>query len=406
MKQTKLILILAFLFGNMTFCKSKPDNDSSSIKILAPSEEEKAEILPGADRPEVYLPKLRGKKVALAVNQTSILPSKGNMHLVDFLLGQGIEIKKVFVPEHGFRGKADAGEKVDNSIDSETGIPLVSLYGSSKKPSEEALADVDIVIFDIQDVGIRFYTFISTLHYLMEACAEQDKKLMIFDRPNPNGDYVDGPVLEKGYESFVGMHPIPIVHGLTVGELAQMINGEGWLKGAVKAPIEVIPVANWEHKDHYSLPVKPSPNLPNDLAIRLYPSLCFFEGTDISLGRGTMFPFQVYGYPDPKFGDFTFTPVSIDGMSKYPPQQDKLCYGKDLRDEPLSHQFTLSYLLDAYRIADKGASFFNAFFDKLAGSDRLRKSIIAGESEESIRSSWQKELDAYKTKRKLYLIYK
>ncbi|WP_460513999.1 exo-beta-N-acetylmuramidase NamZ family protein [Cyclobacterium sediminis] len=406
MKQTKLILILAFLFGNMTFCKSKPDNDSSSIKILAPSEEEKAEILPGADRPEVYLPKLRGKKVALAVNQTSILPSKGNMHLVDFLLGQGIEIKKVFVPEHGFRGKADAGEKVDNSIDSETGIPLVSLYGSSKKPSEEALADVDIVIFDIQDVGIRFYTFISTLHYLMEACAEQDKKLMIFDRPNPNGDYVDGPVLEKGYESFVGMHLIPIVHGLTVGELAQMINGEGWLKGAVKAPIEVIPVANWEHKDHYSLPVKPSPNLPNDLAIRLYPSLCFFEGTDISLGRGTMFPFQVYGYPDPKFGDFTFTPVSIDGMSKYPPQQDKLCYGKDLRDEPLSHQFTLSYLLDAYRIADKGASFFNAFFDKLAGSDRLRKSIIAGESEESIRSSWQKELDAYKTKRKLYLIYK
>lgn len=406
MKQTKLILILAFLFGNMTFCKSKPDNNSSSIEISAPSAEAKAEILPGADRPEVYLPKLRGKKVALAVNQTSILPSKDNMHLVDFLLEQGIEVKKVFVPEHGFRGKADAGEKVDNSIDSATGLPLVSLYGSSKKPSEEALADVDIVIFDIQDVGIRFYTFISTLHYLMEACAEQDKKLIIFDRPNPNGDYIDGPVLEKGYESFVGMHPIPIVHGLTVGELAQMINGEGWLEGAVKAPIEVIPVANWNHEDHYSLPVKPSPNLPNDLAIRLYPSLCFFEGTDISLGRGTMFPFQVYGYPDPKFGDFTFTPVSIDGMSKYPPQQDKLCYGKDLRDEPLSHQFTLSYLLDVYRIADKGASFFNAFFDKLAGSDQLRKSIIAGESEESIRSSWQRELDAYKTKRKLYLIYK
>lgn len=406
MKQTKLILILAFLFGNMTFCKSKPDNNSSSNEIQASSAEAQAEILPGADRPEIYLPMLRGKKVALAVNQTSILPSKENMHLVDFLLEQGIEVKKVFVPEHGFRGKADAGEKVDNSIDSATGLPLVSLYGSSKKPSEEALADVDIVIFDIQDVGIRFYTFISTLHYLMEACAEQDKKLMIFDRPNPNGDYIDGPVLEKGYESFVGMHPIPIVHGLTVGELAQMINGEGWLEGAVKAPIEVIPVANWNHEDHYSLPVKPSPNLPNDLAIRLYPSLCFFEGTDISLGRGTMFPFQVYGYPDPKFGDFTFTPVSIEGMSKYPPQQDKLCYGKDLRDEPLSHHFTLSYLLDAYRIADKGASFFNAFFDKLAGSDQLRKSIIAGKSEESIRSSWERELDAYKTKRKLYLIYK
>ncbi|MBI0397823.1 exo-beta-N-acetylmuramidase NamZ family protein [Cyclobacterium marinum] len=406
MKQTKLILILAFLFGNMTFCKSKPDNISSSIEILAQSEEAKPEILPGADRPEVYLPKLKGKKVALAVNQTSILPSKNNMHLVDFLLEQGIEVKKVFVPEHGFRGKADAGEKVDNSIDAETGIPLVSLYGSSKKPSKEALADVDIVIFDIQDVGIRFYTFISTLHYLMEACAEQDKKLMIFDRPNPNGDYIDGPVLEKGYESFVGMHPIPIVHGLTVGELAQMINGEGWLKDEVKAPIEIIPVANWTHDDHYSLPVKPSPNLPNDIAIRLYPSLCFFEGTDVSLGRGTLFPFQVYGYPDPKFGDFTFTPVSIDGMSKYPPQQDKLCYGKDLRNEPLSHQFTLSYLLDAYRLADQGDSFFNSFFDKLAGSDRLRKSIIAGESEENIRFSWQKGLDVYKTKRKLYLIYK
>ena len=406
MKQTKLILILAFLFGNMTFCKSKPDNISSSIEISAQSEEAKPEILPGADRPEVYLPKLKGKKVALAVNQTSILPSKNNMHLVDFLLEQGIEVKKVFVPEHGFRGKADAGEKVDNSIDAETGIPLVSLYGSSKKPSKEALADVDIVIFDIQDVGIRFYTFISTLHYLMEACAEQDKKLMIFDRPNPNGDYIDGPVLEKGYESFVGMHPIPIVHGLTVGELAQMINGEGWLKDEVKAPIEIIPVANWTHDDHYSLPVKPSPNLPNDIAIRLYPSLCFFEGTDVSLGRGTLFPFQVYGYPDPKFGNFTFTPVSIDGMSKYPPQQDKLCYGKDLRNEPLSHQFTLSYLLDAYRLADQGDSFFNSFFDKLAGSDRLRKSIIAGESEENIRSSWQKGLDVYKTKRKLYLIYK
>ncbi|MBR9777841.1 MAG: DUF1343 domain-containing protein [Cytophagales bacterium] len=406
MKQTKLILILAFLFGNMTFCKSKPDNISSSIEISAQSEEAKPEILPGADRPEVYLPKLKGKKVALAVNQTSILPSKNNMHLVDFLLEQGIEVKKVFVPEHGFRGKADAGEKVDNSIDAETGIPLVSLYGSSKKPSKEALADVDIVIFDIQDVGIRFYTFISTLHYLMEACAEQDKKLMIFDRPNPNGDYIDGPVLEKGYESFVGMHPIPIVHGLTVGELAQMINGEGWLKDEVKAPIEIIPVANWTHDDQYSLPVKPSPNLPNDIAIRLYPSLCFFEGTDVSLGRGTLFPFQVYGYPDPKFGNFTFTPVSIDGMSKYPPQQDKLCYGKDLRNEPLSHQFTLSYLLDAYRLADQGDSFFNSFFDKLAGSDRLRKSIIAGESEENIRSSWQKGLDVYKTKRKLYLIYK
>ena len=404
MKHLKLILILAFLFGNMTFCKSKPDNNRNLEE--KPSPETSAPIiLPGADRPEIYLPKLKGKRVALAVNQTSILTSKKNLHLVDFLLAQGIEVKKVFVPEHGFRGDADAGEKVDNTVDPKTGLPLVSLYGKSKKPSTAALADVDIVIFDIQDVGIRFYTFISTLHYLMEACAEQNKTLMVFDRPNPNGDYIDGPVLQKGYESFVGMHPIPIIHGLTVGELAQMINGEGWLKEGVKAPLEVVPVGNWRHENHYSLPVKPSPNLPNDVAIRLYPSLCFFEGTDVSLGRGTLFPFQVYGYPDPKFGDFTFTPVSIEGMSKYPPQQDKLCYGKDLRDEPLSHQFTLSYLLEAYQKANKGASFFNAFFDKLAGSDQLRKLIIAGESEASIRSTWQEELDLYKAKRKEYLIY-
>ncbi|GEO22512.1 hypothetical protein CQA01_30460 [Cyclobacterium qasimii] len=404
MKQTKLILILAFLFGNMTFCKSKPDNDSRSIDEPSPIEAPKV-VLPGADRPGVYLPKLIGKRVALAVNQTSILTSKDNLHLVDFLLEQGIEVKKVFVPEHGFRGDADAGEKVDNTVDPKTGLPLVSLYGKSKKPSIEALADVDIVIFDIQDVGIRFYTFISTLHYLMEACAEQNKTLMIFDRPNPNGDYIDGPILQKGYESFVGMHPIPIVHGLTVAELAQMINGEGWLKNGVKAPIEVVPVANWKHEIPYSLPVKPSPNLPNDVSIRLYPSLCFFEGTDVSLGRGTLFPFQVYGYPDAKFGDFTFTPVSIDGMSKYPPQQDKLCYGKDLREEPLSHQFTLSYLLETYKIANKGPAFFNAFFDKLAGSDELRKLIIAGESEENIRSTWKQGLDSYKVKRKQYLIY-
>ena len=404
MKHFKLILILSFLIGIMTFCKSQSDKNSE-IVVSDSSKESTGIVRPGADRPEAYLPKLKGKSVALAVNQTSILTSKDNIHLVDFLLDQGVEVKKVFVPEHGFRGDADAGEKVDNTIDPKTGLPLVSLYGSSKKPSREALADVDIVIFDIQDVGVRFYTFISTLHYLMEACAEQNKPLMVFDRPNPNGDYVDGPVLEEGFESFVGMHPIPIVHGLTVGELAQMINGEGWLKDGVKAPLEVVTMDHWTHKDSYSLPIKPSPNLPNDISIRLYPSLCFFEGTDISLGRGTLFPFQVYGYPDPKFGDFTFTPVSIEGMSKNPPQQNKLCYGKDLRDEPLSHQFTLSYLLETYELSNKGPAFFNAFFDKLAGSDKLRKSIIEGESEATIRASWEQELEAYKAKRKQYLIY-
>ncbi|WP_154856331.1 exo-beta-N-acetylmuramidase NamZ family protein [Cyclobacterium xiamenense] len=403
MKHVKLILLPVFLFGSLTFCTSKTDSNDDRKEPL-PSQND-TEIMPGADRPSVYLPKLRNKRVALAVNQTSVLTQRESKHLVDFLLEEGISVQKVFVPEHGFRGNADAGEKVENQVDPKTGLPLVSLYGDSKKPSQEALADVDVVIFDIQDVGVRFYTFISTLHYLMEACAEQGKPLMIMDRPNPNGDYVDGPVLQPGFESFVGMHPIPVVHGLTVGELAQMINGEGWLKGGINAEIDIITIKNWQHSDAYSLPVKPSPNLPNDLSIRLYPSLCFFEGTDISLGRGTLFPFQVYGYPDPKFGEFTFTPVSIEGMSKNPPQQDKVCYGKDLRSEPLSHRFTLDYLLEAYRIADTGTGFFNAFFDKLAGSDQLRKAILDGASATEIRESWEEDLDNYRRIRANYLIY-
>ncbi|MEX2513240.1 MAG: DUF1343 domain-containing protein [Cyclobacteriaceae bacterium] len=401
MKLLKLIFILAFLSGNFSFCKSSP-HQREEKKPLEISENP---ILPGADRIDAYLPHLKGKSVALAVNQTSILTQKDQLHLVDFLLEEGINVKKVFVPEHGFRGEADAGEKVENEIDPKTGLPLVSLYGNSKKPSLEALSDVDIVIFDIQDVGIRFYTFISTLHYLMEACAEQGKKLMVLDRPNPNGDYIDGPVLKPGFESFVGMHPIPVVHGLTVGELARMINEEGWLKNSVKADLEIIPMANWNHKRHYSLPIKPSPNLPNDISIRLYPSLCYFEGTKISLGRGTLFPFQVYGYPDPEFGDFTFTPISIEGMAKNPPLQNQLCYGKDLRNEPLSHRFTLKYLLEAYHIAGNDPDFFNNFFDKLAGTDQLRKDILAGKSEAEIRKTWQADLENFKSLSAKYLLY-
>lgn len=402
MKHLKLILLTAFLFTNFTFCGKGYNN---SIEIDTREATTPTAILPGADRPDIYLPLLEGKRVALAVNQTSVLTHRNNLHLVDFLLQSGIDVKKVFVPEHGFRGDADAGEHVANQIDAKTGLPLVSLYGASKKPSKEAFSDVDIIIFDIQDVGIRFYTFISTLHYLMEACAEQNKPLMILDRPNPNGDYVDGPILKEGYTSFVGMHPIPVVHGLTVGELAQMINGEDWLENRVKAPIEIIPIDNWTHDTAYSLPIKPSPNLPNDVSIRLYPSLCYFEGTDVSLGRGTHFPFQVYGYPDPKFGDFTFTPVSIEGMSKNPPQQDKKCYGKDLRNEPLGHRFTLSYLLEAYQLSGKKEKFFNNFFDKLAGSDQLRKDMLAGKTEAEIRAGWQPDLNAFKTLRENYLLY-
>ena len=399
MKSLKCIILTLFLIQNTAFCKSPV----KEIESVAP--EIQSQILPAADQPEVYLPLLKGKRVGLIVNQTSILTSKNNMHLVDFLMMEGVNVVKVFVPEHGFRGDADAGEKINSETDKSTGLPIVSLYGDNKKPSATTLSDVDILVYDLQDVGVRFYTYISTMHYVMESAAENKKQLLIFDRPNPNGNYVDGPVLKKGFESFVGMHPIPVVHGLTVGELAQMINGERWLKGKVKSDIQVIPIKNWDHSMPYSLQVKPSPNLPNDTAIRLYPSLCYFEGTDVSLGRGTYFPFQVYGYPDPKFGDFTFTPVSIDGMSKNPPQKDKKCYGKDLRDEPLDHQFTLKYLIEAYHISGKKEKFFNNFFDKLAGNDQLRKDILSGKTEAEIKASWQKDISNYLEMRKKYLLY-
>jgi uncharacterized protein YbbC (DUF1343 family) len=372
---------------------------------INPSNAFQTEILTGSEQPELYLSKLRGKKIGIIANQTSILPNRQNMHVVDFLLSEGIQLKKVMVPEHGFRGTADAGEKVDNSVDSKTGLPIVSLYGSNKKPSIEQIKDLDILIFDLQDVGVRFFTYISTMHYLMEACAENGKKIMIFDRPNPNGDYVDGPVLKKGFESFVGMHPIPVVHGLTVGELAQMINGEKWLKNKVIADLEVIPVRNWNHAMPYKLPIKPSPNLPNDLSIRLYPSTCFFEGTVLSLGRGTLFPFQTYGYPDPKFGTFTFTPVSIDGMSKTPPLQDQVCYGRDLRNEPMTHQFSLAYLLEAYQKSEMKEKFFNSFFNTLAGTDQLKKMILEGKTAAEIKASWVEDLQNYRAIRSRYTLY-
>lgn len=399
MKVFKLMFLLSFLLTTLAFCKNNPEKET--VSDLTKDQH----ALPAADQPEKYLPLLEGKKVGLVVNQTSILTSQNNMHLVDFLMMEGINVVKVFVPEHGFRGDADAGEVVNSEIDKRTGLPIVSLYGDQKKPSAKTLSDIDILIYDLQDVGIRFYTYISTMHYVMESCAENKMPLLILDRPNPNGDYVDGPVLKKGFESFVGMHSIPVVHGLTVGELAKMINGEGWLKNKVKAEMEIIPIQNWTHKDPYSLQVKPSPNLPNDLSIRLYPSLCYFEGTDVSLGRGTQFPFQVYGYPDPKFGDFTFTPVSIPGMSKNPPQQNKKCYGVDLRNESLDHRFTLEYLLHAYQVSGKKEKFFNNFFDKLAGTDQLRKDILAGKTEQQIRDSWTSDLEAYKEMRAKYLMY-
>ncbi|MFD2036852.1 exo-beta-N-acetylmuramidase NamZ domain-containing protein [Belliella marina] len=403
MKQLKIVLLISFLLQSFAFCKSPETKKEQTTPEI--SEKQPDNILPGADRPEEYLSLLEGKKIGLVVNQTSILTSKNNIHLVDYLMMEGIDVVKVFVPEHGFRGDADAGEVVNNEVDSRTGLPIESLYGNNKKPSAASLKGLDMIIYDLQDVGLRFYTYISTMHYVMESAAENQVPLLILDRPNPNGEYIDGPVLKKGFESFVGMHPIPVVHGLTVAELANMINGEGWLKNKVKADIKIIEVANWTKETPYNLPVKPSPNLPNDLSIRLYPSLCFFEGTDISVGRGTYFPFQVYGYPDKKFGEFSFKPVSIDGMSKNPPHQNKVCYGKDLREEALTHQFTLEYLIDAYQTSGKKEKFFNNFFDKLAGTDQLRKDILAGKPTEEIKESWQSDLEKFKEQSKPYLLY-
>ena len=358
----------------------------------------------GCEKFEKYLPELKGKNVGLLVNHTSMV---GSSHLVDTLLSQNISITKIFAPEHGFRGTADAGEHVASDVDVMTGIPVISLYGKNKKPSKDDLENVDIVIFDIQDVGVRFYTYISSMHYMMEACAENGVKMLVVDRPNPNGDYFDGPVLKKEFRSFVGMHPIPVVHGLTVGELALMINGEGWLKDSVQCDLSVIKMDNYRHDMPYSLPVKPSPNLPNDLSIRLYPSLCFFEATDVSVGRGTYMPFQVLGYPDPIYGDFTFTPVGIEGMSKNPPQKDKLCYGLDLRTESLSHQFTIKYLISFTRKAENTAGLVSnpRWFNLLAGNDTLLEKIKEDWSESEIKLSWKTELDSYCKLRDRYLLY-
>ena len=282
----------------------------------------------GAERMDVVTRLLKGKRVGLVVNQTSIL-EKRQIHLLDALVAEGIDVKKVFAPEHGFRGTGDAGEEIKDSRDLKTGIPIISIYGKNKKPSAGQLGDLDVIVFDIQDVGARFYTYISTMHYVMEACAENNKEFIVLDRPNPN-DFVDGPIRQKGFESFVGVDPLPILHGLTVGELAWMINKEGWLKSAPDTcRLKIVKMENWKHGDPYWLPVKPSPNLPNDQSIRLYPSLCFFEATNVSVGRGTYYPFQVLGFPDPKYGDFTFTPTSLPGFDTNPLQKDKVCYGID-----------------------------------------------------------------------------
>ena len=363
----------------------------------------KASPTMGAAQFEAYLPLLKDKNVALVVNQTSMV---GSSHLVDTLLTQLVQIKKIFAPEHGFRGMADAGEHVEDGIDKKTQLPIISLYGKHRKPTKEDFEDIDVVIFDIQDVGVRFYTYISTMHYVMEACVEQNKKFIVLDRPNPNGQYVAGPVLDLAYQSFVGMHAIPIVHGLTVGELAQMINGEKWLKDGVQCDLEVIKVTEYSHEDDFVLPVKPSPNLPNQRSILLYPSLCLLEPTIMSIGRGTSYPFQVVGYPDSTYGEFVFQPISIEGASKYPKHENKTCFGEDLRITPNDTRFSIKWLLSYYK-TNPSDSFFTSpsFFDKLAGNSTLREQITNGVSQQEIERSWEKDLTIYKRKSSKYRIY-
>lgn len=370
----------------------------------APAEDPNAsgDIRVGAERLDLLLPKIKEARVALVVNHTSLV---GNTHLADTLMASGIAVKKVFAPEHGFRGAAPDGAKISDDVDERTGLPIVSLYGTNRKPTPEQLSDIDVVIFDIQDVGTRFYTYISTMHYVMEACAEQGKKMFVLDRPNPNGDYVDGPLRVPALKSFVGMHPIPIVHGLTVGELAGMINGEGWLENGMRCDVEVIQVENWTHTTPYSLPVKPSPNLPNDQAVRLYPSLCLFEGTVISVGRGTESPFLVIGNPSFKDMPYHFTPRPIATMSTHPPHEGKTCYGLDLRNVDVQPRITLTYLLDFYQRYPEKDKFFIGSFDRLAGTPELKEQIRKGLTEEQIRATWKDGLDAYKKMREKYLLY-
>ncbi|SMG33819.1 Uncharacterized conserved protein YbbC, DUF1343 family [Marivirga sericea] len=363
---------------------------------------QKNTILPAASQTEEYLPYLTGKSVGMVVNQTSTI---GGTHLVDTLRSHKINIAKVFAPEHGFRGEADAGATVDSGIDKKTGLSIVSLYGKNKKPTRQQLEDIDILVFDIQDVGARFYTYISTMHYVMEACAENNIPLLILDRPNPNGMYVDGPILEMEHQSFVGMHPIPILHGLTVAELAQMINGQKWLKNELQCELKIIKNKNYSHSDPYSLPIKPSPNLPNDLSIALYPSLCLFEGSVISVGRGTKKPFQQIGHPELVEFGHTFTPVSMPGSSANPPFEDEKCFGINFETKDFKEGISIKYLIDFYKAFPDKDEYFNSFLSKLAGTESLRQQIEAGFSEEEIRMSWQPGLEEYKKMREKYLIY-
>jgi uncharacterized protein YbbC (DUF1343 family) len=373
---------------------------AQELKILTDKE-----IVTGAENTAKYLPLLQGKNVAVVANVTSMINST---HLVDSLLKLKVTVKKIFSPEHGFRGKADAGEKVGNQKDSKTGLPIISLYGKHKKPTKEDLAGIDIVVYDMQDVGVRFYTYISTMSYCMEACAENNKTFVVLDRPNPNGYFIDGPVLDPKWQSFLGMHPVPLVYGMTCGEYAKMVNGEGWLADGKKCDLTVIPLINYTHQASYELPVKPSPNLPNMISVYLYPSLGLFEGTIMSVGRGTDLPFQVIGHPELKNYKITFTPKPTEG-AKNPKYEGKVCNGFDLRvfgEEvvKVSRQIYLFWLIGSYEDLKK-PDFFDENFNYHAGNDILQKQIKEGKSEEEIRRSWKADTDKFKKVRKKYLMY-
>lgn len=389
-----------FVLGVIAWIPLEAQKIAKGAHIKFPSD-----LRVGAEQMQLYLPLLKGKSIAIVANQTSMI---GKTHLVDTLKSKGVHIQCIFAPEHGFRGEKGNGDSVANGIDLKTGIKIVSLYGKHKKPTQQDLSGVSIVLFDIQDVGARFYTYISTLQYVMEACAEQKKLLILLDRPNPNGFYVDGPVLDTTYRSFVGLKQIPIVHGMTMGEYARMLNGEKWLNQGRQCKLKVIQVRNYSHSDLYQLPVYPSPNLPNMNAVYLYPSVCLFEGTHVSLGRGTNHPFEVIGYPGYAGGTIQFKPVNIPGVATNPPYRDTLCSGLDLQkftSDSVSTRIELHWLRQFYESYPDKKAFFQAYFENLAGTVTLRNSIVGGDSDSQIRESWQAGIKGFKEKRKKYLLY-
>lgn len=402
------IVLSAVAVSMLMSCNSPNESKRAAERKSTKDAIAMATIMPGADQLDAYLPLLKGKKVGLMGNQTSVVGANKE-HLVDVLMREKVNLKFAFAPEHGFRGDIERGEKVSNDKDSKTGLPLYTLYGGNKK-QDSIVQSVDVMIFDLQDVGARFYTYMTSMHHVMELCAKHGKKLIVLDRPNPCGDQVDGPVRKDDkFKADISFHKVAIMHGLTMGEMAQMINGENWLENGRQCDLTVIPVANYDHTMMYKLPVIPSPSLPNHLAVRLYGSLCLFEGTSISEGRGTDWPFQVIGYPNPIFGEFKFVPGEKAGVAKHVEGKGQTMYGLDLRGLDADKQtFTLKYVLDFYnKMPDKSKFFSRAeFFDKLAGTDELRKQIIAGKNEDEIKASWRQELTEYKEMRKKYLLYK